>query len=159
MRAVSDFTAARRARCCGLSADDRRRDRGQAAGRAYLAADQALGGRCRRGGRGRCGRGDGVPARAGQARRRGGGCRRRCRAAGRTRTAGLVGDHGRDPVRGQRRRGATGGRGASAREPARPPPRAAGADVRSAGIPGPAAGAGGELGREPSRRPAHPRGR
>ena len=67
-----------------LGADDRRRDRGQAPGRADAGADRPLGRRDGRRRRGRGRRGDGVPARAGEARGRG---RRRGRRGGAARPA------------------------------------------------------------------------
>ena len=63
----------------GLGADDRRRDRGQASGRAHARADRPLGERDRRRRGGRRRRGDGVPPGARQARGRG---RRRGRRGG-----------------------------------------------------------------------------
>ena len=97
-----------------LGADDRRRHRGQAPGRADAGADRALGRRDRRRRRGRRRRGDGVPARARQARRRG---RRRGRRRRAARRAGVAprgsGHDGRGALGRQRRR-----RACSPRSPA-----------------------------------------
>ena len=111
-----------------LGADDRRRDRGQAPGRADAGADRPLGRRDRGRRRGRGRRGDGVPAGARQARGRG---RRRGRRGGAARRAGSGRrrrrDHGGRAVGRERRRRAAGRDGAPPREPGRPAAGAAGA--------------------------------
>ena len=71
LRAVPGVAAAGQPVAVDLGADDRRRDRRQAPGRADAVADQPLGRRARGGRRGRRRRGDGVPARAREAGRRG----------------------------------------------------------------------------------------
>ena len=115
--------ARRRAGRRRLGPDDRRRDRRQAARRPDAGADRALGRPRARRRRGRDRRGDGLPARAGQARRRGRGRGRRGRAARPAWSRRRPGHHGRGPLGRQRRPGPARADRPSPREPGRAPAR------------------------------------